>query len=74
MVQAEFLSQVAERTARGGEFCFRSDDRPYYEWTVEHLEGHPDWSIHAAAKWPHETETYFQGLMEKYHSVIALRN
>lgn len=73
MVQPKFLDEVAKRTDRGGQFCFRSDDRPYYDWAVEHLEEHPDWQIDPAAEWPHEQETYFQDLMEAYFSVIAVR-
>ncbi|MFU8848987.1 MAG: tRNA (guanine(46)-N(7))-methyltransferase TrmB [Opitutales bacterium] len=73
MVQPAFLDVVAQRTDRGGQFCFRSDDRPYYDWTCEHLAAHPDWTIDPDAAWPHERETYFQDLMEEYHSVIALR-
>ena len=73
MVQSEFLDVVAERTDPGGLFCFRSDDRPYYEWTVEHLEAHPQWEIDPDAQWPHEMETYFQSMMDEYFSVIARR-
>lgn len=73
MVQTAFLDEVARRTDRGGQFCFRSDDRPYFDWTIEHLEAHPDWQIDASAEWPYENDTYFQDLMEGYHSVIALR-
>lgn len=73
MVQAEFLDEVARRTDRGGCFCFRSDDLPYFEWTLEHLEAHPLWEIDSSAQWPHERETYFQELMEGYHSVVARR-
>ncbi|MGB0744502.1 MAG: tRNA (guanosine(46)-N7)-methyltransferase TrmB [Opitutales bacterium] len=73
MVQEAFLDQVAERTARGGQFCFRSDHRPYFDWTVEHLEEHTAWQIDLEARWPHEKETYFQDLMEQFHSVIAVR-
>ena len=73
MVQPAFLDEVAQRTELGGLFCFRSDDHPYYEWTVEHLEAHPQWEIDPEAKWPHEMETYFQSLMDAYHSVIARR-
>lgn len=73
MVQPAFLSEVARRTERGGCFCFRSDDLPYYEWTVEHLKEHPDWEIDPEAEWPHEEGTYFQGLMDAYHSVVARR-
>ncbi|MDQ8208795.1 tRNA (guanosine(46)-N7)-methyltransferase TrmB [Coraliomargarita sp. SDUM461003] len=73
MVQAAFLDEVARRTDVGGEFCFRSDDRPYFDWAVEHLEAHPDWEIDASAPWPYESETYFQSLMDSYHSVVAKR-
>lgn len=73
MVQTSFLSEVAERTDSGGCFCFRSDDLPYFEWTVEHLNAHPDWEIDPKAEWPHEKDTYFQDLMESYYSVIARR-
>ena len=73
MVQSGFLSEVARRTDRGGEFCFRSDDRPYFDWTVEHLSEHVDWQIDEAAAWPYESETYFQSLMDGYFSVVAQR-
>ncbi|MGB0257173.1 MAG: tRNA (guanosine(46)-N7)-methyltransferase TrmB [Coraliomargarita sp.] len=73
MVQPDFLSEVAKRTDKGGTFCFRSDDRPYFDWTVEHLQDHPDWEIDSEAKWPYERETYFQSLMDEYFSVIARR-
>ena len=73
MVQLSFLDEVARRTDRGGEFCFRSDDRPYFDWTVEHLSEHPDWEIDESAQWPYESETYFQSLMDEYYSVVAKR-
>ena len=73
MVQLGFLDEVARRTDRGGEFCFRSDDRPYFDWTVEHLNEHPEWEIDESAQWPYESETYFQSLMDEYHSVVAKR-
>ncbi len=73
MVQSSFLDELASRTETGGTFCFRSDDHPYYEWTVEHLNAHPDWAIDPEAAWPHERKTYFQDLMETFYSVIARR-
>ena len=73
MVQPDFLSEVAKRTDQGGAFCFRSDDRPYFDWSVEHLQDHPDWEIDPDATWPYERETYFQSLMDEYFSVIARR-
>ncbi|MGB0408494.1 MAG: tRNA (guanosine(46)-N7)-methyltransferase TrmB [Opitutales bacterium] len=73
MVQTALLGEIAKRTGRGGQFCFRSDDRPYFDWTIEHLVGHPEWQIDEAAEWPHEQNTYFQDLMEDYDSVVATR-
>lgn len=73
MVQPAFLDAVAARTDAGGLFCFRSDDRPYFDWTIELLQAHPAWKVDVHAKWPYEMETYFQGLMERYFSVVARR-
>ena len=73
MVQPGFLSEVAGRTDRGGEFCFRSDDRPYYDWTVECLNEHAEWQVDESAPWPYESETYFQSLMDEFFSVVAKR-
>lgn len=73
MVQTAFLDILAGRTDSGGCFYFRSDDRPYYDWTMEHLEAHPDWEIDPEGAWPYETETYFQSLMDSFNSVVARR-
>lgn len=73
MVQHAFLDTLADRTDLGGYFCFRTDDVPYYDWTIEHLESHSGWKVDSAFLWPHETETYFQGMMDSYQSVIARR-
>ena len=73
MVQSSLLDEVARRTDRGGEFCFRSDDRPYFDWTLGHLSEHPEWEIDESGLWPYESETYFQSLMDEYYSVVAKR-
>ena len=73
MIQPSFLDEVARRTERGGEFCFRSDDLPYFDWTVEHLTEHSEWEIDQLAQWPYESETYFQNLMDEHHSLVAKR-
>ena len=73
MVQNAFLDELAQRTKAGGIFCFRTDDRPYFEWTIEHLTEHAMWEIDPSHPWPHESETYFQGLMDEYFSVVAVR-
>ncbi len=71
MVQQEMLTELARRTRPDGYFYFRTDDRPYFDWTIEHLEESRHWAIDSDAPWPHEKETYFQGLMEAYFSVVA---
>lgn len=73
MIQMPLLDVLAQRTNLGGELCFRTDDRPYFEWTLEHLNEHTEWAIDEGAPWPYESETYFQGLMTTYHSVVARR-
>lgn len=73
MVQTALLDEVAQRTDSGGRLCFRSDDLAYYQWTVEHLQAHPNWEIDPVAEWPHEMETYFQEMMDVYHSLVARR-
>ncbi|MGC6455558.1 MAG: tRNA (guanosine(46)-N7)-methyltransferase TrmB [Coraliomargaritaceae bacterium] len=75
MVQQDMLTELARRTRPDGCFYFRTDDREYFDWTLEHLDDNPYWLIEKEAAWPHEKETYFQGLMDNYYSVVArLRN
>lgn len=71
MIQNGLLDALAARTDKGGQLCFRSDDRSYFDWTMELLEAHPCWEVDASADWPLEMETYFQSLMEQYDSVVA---
>lgn len=73
MVQAPLLSTLASRMAPGAEFCFRTDHGEYFQWTVEHLEAHPQWAISPQADWPFEERSFFQDFMESWNSVIATR-
>lgn len=73
MIQANLLDELARRSDRGGEVCFRSDDRPYFDWTIQHLNEHNQWLIEPSANWPYESATYFQDFMDKYFSVVAKR-
>ncbi|MEM7791871.1 MAG: tRNA (guanosine(46)-N7)-methyltransferase TrmB [Verrucomicrobiota bacterium] len=73
MVQEAFLNAIADRTDAGGYFFFRTDDSPYFKWTMELIDLNPHWEIDGPQSWPYETETYFQSLMEAYRSVTAVR-
>tara|TARA_B100001769_G_C22069923_1_gene575860 strand:+ start:89 stop:754 length:666 start_codon:yes stop_codon:yes gene_type:complete len=71
MIQYPLLELLAQKIAPGGKLFFRTDDRGYYDWTVEHLEASKVWAIDKDAEWIHEEATYFQDLMDSYYSVIA---
>jgi tRNA (guanine-N7-)-methyltransferase len=71
MIQSTLLEQLASRMEKHGRFYFRTDDRPYFDWTVEHLNESPFWTIKEKADWLHEETTYFQNLMDGYFSVVA---
>jgi len=74
MIQPAFLDAVAERTASGGRFHFRTDDADYFAWTEEHFAAHPSWHIDPSLPWPWETPTLFQNFMESWSSLIATRS
>ena len=71
MIQGSLLEQLASRMTKGGLFYFRTDDRSYYDWTIEHINESKVWQIKAGAEWLHEESTYFQSLMDDYFSVVA---
>ena len=72
MIQGTLLEQLASRMERSGVFYFRTDDRSYFDWTVEHLNKSKHWKIKEGADWLHEEATYFQNLMDDYFSVVAV--
>ena len=71
MIQSAFLEQLASRMEKNGLFYFRTDDRSYFDWTIEHLNESKFWQIKEGAEWLHEENTYFQNLMDGYFSVVA---
>lgn len=71
MIQVSLLEQLANRMTKGGFFYFRTDDRSYFDWTIEHLNESKVWQIKEGADWLHEESTYFQSLMDDYFSVVA---
>ena len=73
LIQSNFLDMLQERTAPGAQLCFRTDHRPYFQWAVEHIDAHPAWQIQQGAPWPFENETFFQKILKRYSSLVALR-
>lgn len=73
MVQREFLDKMAELMPAGGHFFFRTDHADYFDWTRDRLSAHHQWKIVPDKAWPWETETYFQGMMDSWQSIVAER-
>lgn len=73
MMQTGLLDALATRANEGTEFCLRTDDRPYFQWCIEHLDAHPLWAITDENQWPFESDSFFQNLLPDYQSLIAVR-
>ncbi len=71
LIQPDFLSQLASRMCPEGWLYFRTDDDPYFEWTLERLAAHPDWELDEEEPWRFEQESFFQSLMSGWKSLIA---
>lgn len=74
MIQPALLSRLAQSCASETPFYFRTDHEGYFEWTREHFNEHPDWSLQENSAFPFEETTHFQKLMGHYQSLVALRN
>jgi len=73
LIQPRFLDALEERTAPGAQLCLRTDHRPYFQWAVEHIESHPVWQIRPEAPWPYENKTFFQSILKRYSSLVAVK-
>lgn len=72
MIQERFLDRLADLMPAGARFHFRTDHRGYFLWTRDHFQAHPQWRL-SEHPWPWESGSYFQDLMESWHSLIAER-
>ncbi len=73
LIQPRFLDELAERTAPGAQLCFRTDHRSYFQLAVEHIESHPVWQNRPETPWPFENETFFQSILKRYSSLVAVK-
>lgn len=71
MIQPELLSLLRRHIAPEGAFYFRTDHEGYFDWTVEHIQNHPQWQLRKDMDWPFEESTFFQKLMDSWQSLIA---
>jgi len=71
MLQHSFLDKIAQRGTPACRFYFRTDHRDYFEWSLTHIEQHPQWELDKTASWPFEKDSFFQNLMDEWQSLIA---
>jgi len=71
MLNHTFLNAIADKMSPDGDFCFRTDHAELYEWAVEHVQENERWEIDPSAAWPFEHTSFFQNLMDGWHSFIA---
>jgi tRNA (guanine-N(7)-)-methyltransferase len=73
ILQPEFLTALAEKSASDAHLFFRTDYAPYHADAAETIEGHSDWKRDLTTPWPFELVTVFQSRAESYQSIVATR-
>lgn len=73
LMQPEFLSQLAIFQQPGTHFYLRTDHEKYFDWSHKQLTRHPLWQIDPTLEWPFEEESWFQGILGDYQSMVAVR-
>lgn len=69
ILQADFLSALADRSTPETRVYFRTDYRPYFEAARETAERHERWRL-VAEPWPFEHSTVFQERADQHHSLV----
>lgn len=70
LMQAEFLTQVAQRAGQGMRLYFRTDDTDYFSAASAAVREHAAWEI-VDEPWIFEFETVFQQRAEGFSSLVA---
>lgn len=76
VIQPEFLTTLAARSAPGARLCFRTDHTDYFTFARDIAAAHPDWTLLTEDEepWPFELATVFQQRADSHQSFIARRN
>jgi tRNA (guanine-N7-)-methyltransferase len=72
ILQAPFLTQLADRMGEGARLFFRTDYHPYFADAQGAVREHARWRL-VEENWPFEHETVFQSRAAQYHSFVARR-
>ena len=70
LIQPSFLSLLASKTLPSGKFFFRTDFNPYFEWTAQHIEESPAWTL-TNDTLPYEHTSYFQDILPEFKDLSA---
>ena len=73
LIQTHLLSELAKRMAIDKKLYFRTDHENYFALTQEKIVAHPAWRLEEDFAWPHEASSYFQDLVNQWHSLVAVR-
>lgn len=73
LIQEDFLRALASHAPHGGKVYFRTDHKPYFEWTSKMIERSQDWSLDDIGCWPFEEVTLFQQIFGEHRSLVASR-
>ena len=67
LIQHDFLTLLHSKTKSSGKIYFRTDHKPYFDWTVEIFEQSPLWSS-CSSTMPLEHSSYFQELLPDFQT------
>ena len=70
LVQPSFLELLATKTLPSGKFFFRTDFKPYFEWTTERIEESTVWTL-GSDSLPYDHTSYFQDLLPEFQTCTA---
>lgn len=73
LLQADFLTQLADRSGQGSRLFFRTDHAEYFAFARAALASHPAWRIDPTVPWPFEEPTVFQQKAAAFQSLVAVR-
>ena len=74
LIQPEFLSGLASLASPDASIFFRTDHKEYFKWAKAVFAAHNDWSIEPTMKWPFESSSYFQEMMDDWQSLVVKRS
>jgi tRNA (guanine-N7-)-methyltransferase len=70
IIQNDFLTSLSQISSRTSKLFFRTDDKPYFDWTTNIIQNHNNWEL-CLTEWPHESNSFFQDLFNDSFTCTA---